>query len=257
MPGGPPSRVALSRMSLGLVEGFFGHNFVLTVTSSAQPLHLDIDLHKCIGQNILFFTSVWSAAWLIFEQLSNGTRSTEAGMSEAAVAEAMMLLPGALHRCNINEEQQSMLMESLKALSQVKVRLHTLQKSVETSQVSVDLAKSIRDWTKCKWHAFGSDLGQLLREMVLVILPQKYHVDGAGVLRRQLLRASELSSHRLSQGAVAMGAGAAVLVAAAVYAGRRLFHKEEAALPHPAGHRAELKTTLSELSEDGLEEAIE
>lgn len=101
MPGGPPSRVALSRMSLGLVEGFFGRSFTVTITASAQPLRLDVDIHKCIGRNIPFFTSVWSVAWLIFEQLSNGTRSAQDGMSEAALAEALVLLPGALRQCNI------------------------------------------------------------------------------------------------------------------------------------------------------------
>lgn len=186
-------------MSVGLIRGFFGRGFQLSVTSSAQPLALQIDLHRCVGDNLQLFTSVWTSAWHLLQQIDLELPNSKAPgrrnmLWEVELAQALVLVPGALRRCSINSKQEAMLGEAVHSLPQLRFRIRTPPQPVKTEEVPVVLAKAVRDWSRGRWKTFGAELGSLLQELVLLVFPQKYNVDGAGLLRQQLLRANSALS---------------------------------------------------------------
>jgi hypothetical protein len=216
LPGGKPTRYALQKMSEGIVEGYFGKGFFLSVSNPElpHPLNTKIDLHKCIGGNVQFFQSSFAAAWLFFQHISkkesDGANKYN-GAWEAALAQAVIRMPEALKLCGITSEQEAMLQDSIKAISAFQFKLNIPRHTMETSEISVVLARTVKDWTKAHWYKFGKDLGQLLQQMVLLTYPQEYSLDASGMLKR------ELNSGRGSWAApVLLSGGVAMLLLLAV-----------------------------------------
>lgn len=69
----------------------------------------------------------------------------------------------------------------MRALEKLSFDVDATHRTVHTSEVSVDLAQAVDHWTQHKWHDFGTDLGKLLQELVVLVFPssysQEYSVD--------------------------------------------------------------------------------
>lgn len=106
----------------------------------------------------------------------------------------LMEIPSALRKCNMTLEQEEMLLDSLRTYQ---FQNPTLGLSIHDDGaigVGDEVTGAVRDWAQHDWRSCGMHLGALLRELVLGFFPQKYSVDGAGKLRKQLLGASAVGS---------------------------------------------------------------
>lgn len=103
---------------------------------------------------------------------------------------SMMQIPAAMQRCNIRPETTKMFGEAIHSLKYARVKFDLPQEQMSKKEMeketSLLMARAVESWTRWRFEDFGDDVGQLLREMVLLIFPQKYSIDARGVLRRSL-----------------------------------------------------------------------
>jgi len=102
------------------------------------------------------------------------------------LAMTMVQLPLALQKCNIGPDTQKMLGEAIKSLKYAQVKFDFADDNFSQENTKMLMAGAVESWTRWRFEDFGEDVGQLLREMVLLIFPQKYAVDHRGVLRQSL-----------------------------------------------------------------------
>jgi len=173
----PRSREASQSTSRGLVEGFFINNLQLSHVHAQGAL----DLHKCInGQNERFFAEVWDVAWLFFEKVTALRPSKTADQQWKAVLGVVLAdLPSAMRYCGLDKAQEVSFTHSIKALEKLDFRVDVHKRTVQTPEVSVDLAQAIDNWSHHRWHDFGVDLGKVLQELVLLVFPPVYSRDYA------------------------------------------------------------------------------
>jgi hypothetical protein len=174
----PGNREALQETSRGLVEGFFSENLHLDTASNKehgeQGENFGVDPHKCIkGQNERFFQEVWNAAWLFFERVAKMQPVTDQQW-KAVLAVVLADLPSAMRYCGMSKAQEDSLIHSIKALEKLRFNVDVPHQTVNTAEVSVDLAQAVDHWRNHQWHDFGMNLGKLLQELVLLVLPSKH-----------------------------------------------------------------------------------
>lgn len=215
-----PTPAMIEAMSWGLLEGFFGPNSYLSITSDDTPLNLRINLHSCITQNLPFLQSVWNTLMLFIAQLAVDDLPPNVQQAwQANMAAALIGLPTAMRNCNIDEREEEMLTDSLRSLH---FDVQLPQDSIESRETSIDLAHAVRDWTQGRWREFGADMGHLLQEFVVAAFPQMYSVDAGRSLHRQLDEARVrplVGAERagpLASPALVLGAAAVALFAVAV-----------------------------------------
>jgi len=171
----------------------------VAVGMQGPPVFLDlkINLHQCVSENMNFFQSVWTTAYLFFAQASEENPSKdEVNQMQGSLGVMLMGLPGALQRCKITSQQSEMLVNSVKAL-----KFNVAMPHSAGADVSMDLEKAVRDWTAQHWKLFGEDIGRLIQQMVLEIFPQEYSIDSA----RNLRKITKLSSTQFRSSAFAPG----------------------------------------------------
>lgn len=190
-----PPDFAIQQMTNGMLNGFFGNGFEMKmgVHKLGRIEEVDISLHSCIAENMMFFRSAWGAIAGLFgglKQQANGVQLTPeqqkaAGRREqAALAQALMTLPGALSRCSDANGEPVSLKEALGAFEDGRMSLQLPQRSTATIDLSVDLTAALKMWTNHDFTGFGFRLGRLLQRVALLAFPQKYSVDKAGSLQR-------------------------------------------------------------------------
>eukprot|EP00425_Heterocapsa_triquetra_P031115 CAMPEP_0195104264 /NCGR_PEP_ID=MMETSP0448-20130528/72994_1 /TAXON_ID=66468 /ORGANISM="Heterocapsa triquestra, Strain CCMP 448" /LENGTH=477 /DNA_ID=CAMNT_0040140071 /DNA_START=63 /DNA_END=1496 /DNA_ORIENTATION=- len=205
-----PTVPQLANVSEGLIEGFFGPGSTLLLPPSNLPLFgpwsdggdvkfmkppafaskgLKIDLHACVEKNRAYFESVMTGVWLFFAQNDPMWQRELHSDEEPAVFPRLLWgLPKALRRCGIDEVQEQMLMESIMAPLMThgiaSLTLPSHDDKMTTEKMLRELKDACEDWSQKKWHAFGGDLGKMLRRLVMGVFPQKYSVDQAGRLQR-------------------------------------------------------------------------
>jgi hypothetical protein len=153
-----------------------------------------LDLHRCVAGNEQFFKEIFLAIWNAIAQFSaNGQQHGFGASSEGGTPKwtgelmiALMQLPSALERCNVDAETQGMFMESIQTLGQVKVHLDFPKGKATIDEISERMAEAVEDWTEWEFEKFGKNVGVMLREFLLRVYPMKYSVDKNGRLRRQL-----------------------------------------------------------------------
>lgn len=192
LPDGASTKEAIKETSTGLIEGFFGSDLMLEIktdrprhsSGSSRHKQLHVDMEKCLqNENMRFFVEVWDATWIFFAQIaaypspSNATNQRWQDLLSVAFAE----MPGALRRCGISKAQEAMLQDSLTALKGLHFRINMMRAKLHNREVSVDLKRAVKDWSKRRWHDFGEDIGKLLQQLVLLVFPQRYSVDNLGL----------------------------------------------------------------------------
>jgi len=194
LPEGVPENEVIQQTSEGLIDGFFAGGSSMEITDSAHPdVDIRLDLHRCIGGNEPFFKQVFLSIWNAFAMFSaNGEQHGLQDTSKAGSPQwtnelmlALMQLPSALERCDIDIETQGMLMESIQTLGQVHAHIDFPKGKASMDEVSKRIVKAVNYWERWDFKKFGDELGVMLREFVLMVYPMKYSVDRSGSLRRQ------------------------------------------------------------------------
>jgi hypothetical protein len=177
------------------MQGMFVRGEIVEVKDRKySDVDIKLDLHRCIAGNEAFFNGIFSGIWSAVATLSanadqhglgaNRTLGQPEWTGELMVA--MLQLPAALQRCDINMENQQMMMEAIQSLGQLKAQLHMPQSKASMRQVSARMARGVKAWTNWHFTEFGRDIGYMFRELLLMAYPKKYSIDAHGRLRRQL-----------------------------------------------------------------------
>jgi len=107
----------------------------------------------------------------------------------------MMQIPMALRKCNIDSEIEAMLMEGFQHMLHSDFSEHVkfnfgpkhVNNGAAAKEIKRKLARAVEDWKDWDFHGFGSELGVILRDILLLALPHKYHVDASGFIRASLV----------------------------------------------------------------------
>jgi hypothetical protein len=237
LPEGVPEEAIVQETTAGLMSGFFVEGTGVEITDAAVPdVDIQLDLHRCITGNHEFFKEVWLAMWNLIAQLSidgvgsfqttNSDGSQPKWMGEMMIA--MMQVPMALNRCNLNQDSQQMLMEAIQSIKYVKVHFLFPQSTITADEATKRVAKAVQAWTNWDFKGFGKEIGRMLREFVLLMYPQQYSVDPNGRLRRQLVgkpmstKSFKVMGRTLSPTFVAATAGSVALSMAVAFAALRV-----------------------------------
>jgi hypothetical protein len=210
------------------MDGFFVGGSSMEITDSARPdVDIPLNLHRCVAENQPFFKGIFLAIWGAIAQFSangedHGLGSSAAKGSPRWTGElmiAMMQLPAALQRCDIDVEHQGMLMEAIQTIGHLNVHMSFPRGRATLDEISARMANAVEQWTDWHFTSFGREVGVMLREFVLMVYPLKYSVDKGGLLRRDLASIKE-DDKSIAPGFVALIA-AAMIVGSAI-AGRKL-----------------------------------
>merc|ERR1712187_1049066 len=157
------------------------------------PAILNVDLHKCIMDNM----PLWKTAWApVFEMVSAVASGSESMASMVDVQLAMT-------RCNISQAMESILLDSVEA---GKLHANLMPEGLnKNGSVQSLLASALEDFEEGQWYAFGKQLGVAMQDMLVVSFDQKYEVDADGSLRQHFPDAGQLAN-RQSLVAIAVGA---------------------------------------------------
>jgi hypothetical protein len=228
----PPPDFAIQQMTNGMLQGFFGSGFFMRVegvgTTAGAANDVKISLHNCIAENLMFFRSSWSAVAGLMGGLKSEMKGVKltpeqqkaAGKKEqAAIASALISLPGAMSRCTSSTGQRVKLGEVAEAFEDGRVSLALPQRSTKAIDLSVDLTAALQKWDQHDYAGFGFRLGRLLQRVALLAFPQKYSVDESGSLMRRLGDFSKTPATMASLGSIAPTLGAAALFISVVGVG--------------------------------------
>lgn len=218
------------------MKGFFARGSGIEITDKANPnVDIVIDLHQCIAGNSAFFREIWLSAWNLFAQLSVNKHQHGLGIMrpqengaqpkwEGELMVALMQFPTALANCGVAQDVQTMFMEAVKSLDQVNVQIRFPHDKFAAQSAADDMAKAVESWTQWNFKGFGYELGKLLRELVMLALPQKYSVDDSGRLRRfSQTKTVEPEKATISYATVMVGGASMFTIAAfAVLRARRV-----------------------------------
>jgi len=98
----------------------------------------------------------------------------------------LLKFPRALRRCGIGIHTQKMFMDAVLALKGLKAKAVFPVERIRAIQTTDSVTKVVKAWKNWDFPLFGKELGMLLQRLVIVTFPQKYSIDGAGTLRREL-----------------------------------------------------------------------
>jgi len=160
------------------------------------PAVFNLDLQRCVTMNLPLFRTAWEPVWQLLAQSVSGHSQGKGELDPSMVVMSMFNLQLALQQCGISPQQEAFLIDALGS-GHLHAKVIVPQMRVKGDEISAAAARAIQDWEHQQWYDFGTELGGLLREIVLITFPQKYSVDESGKLRRQILGASELPGRLL------------------------------------------------------------
>jgi hypothetical protein len=191
LPEGVPEEAIVQKATQGLMSGFFVAGSALQITDTARPdVNIVIDLSKCIAGNAEFFKEIWMSMWNLFAQLSvNGAQH---GFNLAALSTgseqpkwagelmiAMMQFPTAMQQCGVEATKQKEFTEALQSLQNLKMhvrmpddRFRDESNNQKTEETTGRVAKAVDDFTKWDFEGFGFEIGKMLRELVMLAIPE-------------------------------------------------------------------------------------
>jgi len=203
LPEGPAENEAIQDATDGFMRGFLNKGDEMIVTDAADPsVYIAVDLQKCLGDNRDFFRAVWTSAWTLVASMSANKEQYDLakdfgapdarGHSGEAIAEmtfTMMQIPLALQKCSVNQETEAMLVAAFHSINATRIRFNfgqTVDSNARAKEIKMKLARAVDDWKDLDFRGFGSELGTIMRDILLLAFPQKYHVDANGFIRRSL-----------------------------------------------------------------------
>lgn len=89
----------------------------------------------------------------------------------------------ALRTCGFSPEQDRILIHSMWAGKLFHTNISLPEQSITSKDVTVTMANAVQDYHDARYTRFGEQLGDLMREMIVVSFPQKYEIDERALLR--------------------------------------------------------------------------
>jgi len=216
LPAGMTKTQVYQAVVNGVVEGLFADGTSMTITDSVDPsVHVFVDLHKCIAEEAPYFSAAINVLYAGITQMVTSIQAAElaskgvktgyispggttigaaanqqaagpAGGMEAnymgQLSGLMTNLPVLLTRCGMTQEQRIMMSEALKNMANLGVAFNIPgpQDRVQAgNQAAIKFEQATAAWKEGRYHDFGILLGDLMRDLLLVIYPQQYHVAPA------------------------------------------------------------------------------
>jgi len=103
-------------MAGGMMEGFFRKGVRLTIMHDNRTV--DIDLHRCIDGNKLFFKEVFDGAFAFFARVhANPTTPVD------PESNTKWEIPSVLETCGVTEENKAMLVDAIGSTAQTHAKL--------------------------------------------------------------------------------------------------------------------------------------
>mmetsp|Transcript_63596 Transcript_63596/g.175892 ORF Transcript_63596/g.175892 Transcript_63596/m.175892 type:complete len:291 (+) Transcript_63596:22-894(+) len=193
LPEGMPGERELANVTAGYLKGFFGPGTAMKINFSKNPNSpAIIDMHTCVSENIRFFQQMWASTMYLFAQKAVGVPKTQQAQSSntqsnevqfgTMVAFTMMELPGAMDKCNIDQDHKKMILDSLKSFgSGMHMKFNLPRENVEKKVLVEGLAQTVKDWSAHRWYEFGYGLGNVFRQSTVAYFPQKYALGPEGL----------------------------------------------------------------------------
>merc|ERR1712048_1462158 len=176
------------------------------------PASVNIDLHKCISDNMVFWKSAWAPVFDLASAAASGSVAEIPEMDDMLVS--MMDLQMAMTKCKITPEMEAVLIDSMEA-GKLHANLKMPEGKFKSPNVPSLLASALEDFRDKQWYAFGKQLGAAMQDLAVVTFDQKFEVDTAG---------SGQPARRHSLGVAAVGAvSVGFLAMFAIVRGRRSF----------------------------------
>mmetsp|Transcript_130481 Transcript_130481/g.225573 ORF Transcript_130481/g.225573 Transcript_130481/m.225573 type:complete len:376 (+) Transcript_130481:1-1128(+) len=200
LPEGYATDDIIAKCSEGIASGFFARGSEMIITDNADAdVDIKIDLNHCIVQNHDMYNDIFKSIWTLIaqfvvnkgqHQLGESGKSL-GGASPVWVQElvlAMARIPMALQRCDVlSTETQQMFGEALSTFSSIRFDFKFPDDKIQADQATEKVAEAVERFAHHDFYGFGEELGQLFRELLLLVLPQKYSVDTSGRLQRNLV----------------------------------------------------------------------
>lgn len=247
LPEGYPEKKLIADASAGLMSGFFADGSNIEITDDLRDdVDLKVDLHQCIARNSKFFGEIWMGIWdLIAKFAVNkeqhfdgndfiGDLNSGSSRWNGELMQALWLLPTALQKCNINPQAQHMMLEAIQTMGHVHVKAKFPNDKINTQDGTLKVGKAVKAWTNWDFKGFGSELGKLLREFVMLGFPKKYSVDHAGRLHRTLFSEENfdhtetvIDDKPISPPVYAFAAGFAVIGLAVISIAARISRRDQ------------------------------
>eukprot|EP00933_Yihiella_yeosuensis_P061666 TRINITY_DN644_c0_g1_i1.p1 TRINITY_DN644_c0_g1~~TRINITY_DN644_c0_g1_i1.p1 ORF type:complete len:588 (+),score=109.64 TRINITY_DN644_c0_g1_i1:84-1847(+) len=203
LPEGLPDKTTLLNVTSGFLEGFFGPGMKMSINTpetDGQPIQ--VDLHKCVGKNAGLLQSMWSSMMSFYGQQSSLGRARISAYNQpptklefaTRLAYAAMQLPRALELCNVDEEKRGMLEDAIRGMGKGSdLEFQVPQSgSISKTEAASKMASTVGDYEQMvqdptQSSHFGSNVGQLFRQMLQAHYSQKYVTDVDGNLKKQIL----------------------------------------------------------------------
>jgi len=238
LPEGIPPPEILEEVMEGSLMGFFVQGTSLDITNKETgKIDMSIDLKSCIADNHLEFRALFKTAWFAIAKLQTTLKAQQkikefkaAGLEAPApapagqpafIGEGMMALaqiPSLLMSCNINSETKEAFGNGKDTMKDIALKMNFPDIPIDTAEVSLRVEQAAKFWETHDFDKLGIVVGLLMRDLSVLIHPQKYEYS-KGILRlRRVLMEENSLWHRVRHptGFVAMDAGLGLLAAAAV-----------------------------------------
>jgi hypothetical protein len=246
LPEGKPAPDIIEEVAKGITEGFFARGGdIIIADQHDHEKDIKIDLKECIADNSGLFEEAFMGAWRLIAQISankdqfgmlftqpktdhaeNSLEKFDATKTWVSnnewmtdMAMTLIQVPVALQRCGLGQDMKKMMDEAVESLKYAKVKFDLPHEKFSQKATKKLMVQAVQSWTKWRFEDFGEDVGKLLREMLLLIFPQKYVVDDRGILRRALLPPDAARTKRVR----ISGSGFPVVVGGAFFAIASMF----------------------------------
>lgn len=214
-----PNVQAFANITEAFLGSFFGPGMSLDV-QTVQGSHVDqslhFDLHDCIGENAGLLEKTWASTMFIYGQEAKKRKEEHLGATDSHIpiktnlgkflAYDLVQLPGALKRCQIDDEHRSMIEDAILAIGSGEgaiFRLHSGRDAPTEADVLKQMTRTAQDWQRFlqkpedSW-AFGRNLGKLAQELTSAVFPEKYDLDSFGSLHQKIMPTPSSAGSALS-----------------------------------------------------------
>jgi hypothetical protein len=216
LPAGMDKTKVYETVVNGVIAGLFVENTSVLITDAVNPsVHVFVDLHACIAKEAPYFSTALNALYLGIAQISTNIEQWQlqqkgiqtgaaagsqgvppqfeaAAMGVGGVAGApelnwmtqlsglMTNIPKLMDRCGLTEDQRNMMSTAINNMNDVGMAFSIPgpQDRLEAGKMAaIKFDEATAAWKVGNYVKFGELLGGLMRDLLLVIYPQKYHVD--------------------------------------------------------------------------------
>merc|ERR1712048_1185790 len=129
--------------------------------TAPTPATLNVDLHKCISENMPLWKSAWAPVWKL-ASVASGSESEVPEIHDMMVS--MMDVHMAMTRCKITPAMEAVLIDSMEA-GKLHANLKIPEGKLKSANVPSLLSSALEDFREKKWYAFGNQLGAAMQDL--------------------------------------------------------------------------------------------